>query len=51
VTGHSWEMFEKLGVVWNSSARCEKKKKKKKKFFVDVIVTSMWTRSESIVVK
>jgi hypothetical protein len=31
VTGHSWEMFEKLGVVWNSSARCEKKKKKKKK--------------------
>jgi hypothetical protein len=51
VTGHSWEMFEKLGVVWNSSARCEKKKKKKKKFFVVVIVTSMWTRSESIVVK
>jgi len=22
VTGHSWVVFEKLGVVWNSSAWC-----------------------------
>jgi hypothetical protein len=38
VTEHSWVVFEKLGVVWNSSAWCGI-------FLVDLIVISMVTRS------